>query len=219
MNNNNKRSFPLGLDKRVRFDEKYNWEEEFSVVYYFTADKTLLDELVGKDKYPDADGMTLSVELPNNIWAYEAAIISISPYKKTDEETSDYDWEEIDLPEEEFIPLMCLTSRLTGKKAREVWREIVRLYKESNRPDEAIASMVKELSYDTVAEVFAIVSAIKAHDGRIYGKEREFISKIPYDPSVAEWKSGNEMRGAGLDDIHPAHIHQLIHELMKVKGV
>ena len=65
-------------------------------------------------------------------------------------------------------------------------------------------------------EVFATVAAIKKHDGRIYGKNREYMNSIPVDSEIVEWRSGNPVVYAGLDDIHTTHINQLITELRKL---
>lgn len=43
------------------------------------------------------------------------------------------------------------------------------------------------------------------------------MNSIPVDSKIAEWRSGNPVIYAGLDDIHTAHINQLITELRKLE--
>lgn len=66
---------------------------------------------------------------------------------------------------------------------------------------------------ENTKEVFATVAAIKMHDGRIYRKNREYMNSVPVDPQITEWRSGNPVIYAVLDDIHTAHINQMITEL------
>lgn len=104
------------MDKRIEFEERYDDEEYETTTFYFTADTSLLKELVG-DKYPEADGMTISIEVPiNNIEASEASV-EISPYEDDNGFISDYDWTDIYLPYEETEALidMALKSENNGR--------------------------------------------------------------------------------------------------------
>ena len=58
--------------------------------------------------------------------------------------------------------------------------------------------------------MFAIVSVIKKNDGRIYGRNREYINSIRVNPEMIAYKLEKPIIYAGLDDIHSAHINQLI---------
>ena len=79
-----------------------------------------------------------------------------------------------------------------------------------------MSEIVQSFGLEKTKEVFATVAAIKKHDGRIYGKNREYMNSIPVDSENVEWRSGNPVVYAGLDDIHTTHIDQLITELRKL---
>ena len=53
------------IDNRIKFKERYDSEDYETTTFYFVADTSLLRELVGK-KYPEANGMTISIECPMN---------------------------------------------------------------------------------------------------------------------------------------------------------
>ena len=83
------------LDKRIKFDEK--WErEDGSVILWFTAPKDLLPK-----EYPEAECMELSLEFPTCNLVAEDATTEYSPtmYDEKEESYVDYDWNEI----EEFM--------------------------------------------------------------------------------------------------------------------
>lgn len=71
---------------------------------------------------------------------------------------------------------------------------------------------------NTAKEVFAVVSKIKQHDGRIYGRNREAMNAIPVNEDCVACDTDNPMFYAGLDHIHTAHINQIITELLKGDG-
>ena len=107
-------------------------------------------------------------------------------------------------------------------KANEIanaWKEIVRIYNETREqtPEVTMNKIIENFDVDLVKETFATVAAIKKHDGRIYGKNREYMNSIPVDTEIVEWRSGNPVIYAGLDDIHTTHINQLITELRKME--
>lgn len=78
-------------------------------------------------------------------------------------------------------------------------------------PAATMNKILERLSLRDVKMVFAVISKIKKHDGRIYGANREYMDNIPVDEVLLEepycYKYG------GLDDIHSAHINQLIAEI------
>lgn len=98
------------------------------------------------------------------------------------------------------------------------WKEIVRIYNNTREinPPATMCEIIHKFGVKQTEEVFATVAAIKKHDGRIYGKNREYMDSITVDSENVEWKRGNPIRYAGLDDIHTAHINQLITELRKL---
>lgn len=107
---------------------------------------------------------------------------------------------------------------MNAKEIANAWKEIVRIYKETRNtsPETTMNEIVGVFGITKTKEVFATVSAIKKHDGRIYGKNREYMNGIPVDSEIVEWRSGNPVIYAGLDDIHTTHINQLITELRKL---
>ena len=111
---------------------------------------------------------------------------------------------------------------MNGTEAREAWQKVCEIYdatREENRPAVTIQAIIKELGIEKTREVFAVISKIKKNDGRIYGRNREFMDSIPTDPSISEWSRENPMLHAGLDHIHTAHISNLITELRKFHKV
>lgn len=107
---------------------------------------------------------------------------------------------------------------LNANEIASAWKEIVRIYNETREktPETTMNEIVDTFGIEKTKEVFATVAAIKKHDGRIYGKNREYMNSIPVDPEIVEWRSGNPVIYAGLDDIHTTHINQLITELRKL---
>ena len=108
---------------------------------------------------------------------------------------------------------------MNGTEAKKAWQKVCEIYdatRETNRPAVTMEAIIKELGMEKTREVFAVVSKIKKNDGRIYGKNREFMDSIPTDPAISEWNRENPMIHAGLDHIHTAHISNLITELRKL---
>lgn len=108
---------------------------------------------------------------------------------------------------------------MNAKEIASAWKEIVRIYNETREiapPEGTMCDIIHTFGIKQTEEVFATVAAIKKHDGRIYGKNREYMNSISVDPEIVEWRSGNPVIYAGLDDIHTAHINQLITELRKL---
>lgn len=108
---------------------------------------------------------------------------------------------------------------MNAKEIASIWKEVVRIYNKTREqtPEITINEIVAKFGKRQTEEVFATVAAIKKHDGRIYGKNREYMNSIPVDPEIVEWRRGNPVIYAGLDDIHTAHINQLITELRQME--
>ena len=105
---------------------------------------------------------------------------------------------------------------MNRKECAEAWITVCNIYDETraaNRPDNTLDKILEILGADKTLEVFATVSAIKKHDGRIYGKNREFMESVAINPESVKWESGNPMVSAKLDHIHTSHIDNLITEL------
>ena len=107
---------------------------------------------------------------------------------------------------------------LNANEIASTWKEIVQIYNETREqtPETTMCDIIHRFGVKQTEEVFATVAAIKEHDGRIYGKNREYMNSIPVDSEIVEWRSGNPVIYAGLDDIHTTHINQLITELRKI---
>ena len=95
----------MKIDSRLTFEEAVDSEEYDTVTFYFVSDKTLLGELLG-DKYPEADGMTLSIECPHSNVEAGYASVCVSPFKDNNGQVEDYDWNDIDIPLEEIGSLI-----------------------------------------------------------------------------------------------------------------
>lgn len=108
---------------------------------------------------------------------------------------------------------------MNAKEIANTWKEVVKIYnntREDNSPEKTMSDIICRFGVEKTKEVFATVAAIKKYDGRIYGKNREYMNGIHVDPEIVEWRRGNPVVYAGLDDIHTTHINQLITELRKL---
>lgn len=99
------------------------------------------------------------------------------------------------------------------------WKKIVEAYNSTRTmtPDATAKKIVETLGYEQTVETFAVIAAIKKYDGRIYGKNRDWMNQIPVDPESVVYERENPVIYAGLDDIHTAHINQIITALRKMK--
>lgn len=100
------------LDNRIKFDERYDDTESELTTLYFIASKEMLAEL-GFD-YPDAVSMEISLEFPLGTLVAERADACISP---TDEDGTDYDWNDVDLPYNDVVELILLAEKEEVKTA------------------------------------------------------------------------------------------------------
>lgn len=107
---------------------------------------------------------------------------------------------------------------MNAKEIADIWKEVVKIYNDTieiNLPEKTMNEIIRKFGLEKTEEVFATVAAIKKHDGRIYGKNKEYMNSIPVNPENVEWKNGNPVIYAGIDNIHTSHINQLITELRK----
>lgn len=108
---------------------------------------------------------------------------------------------------------------LNKKNVANNWKEIVKVFnstRETN-PNITAKEIVNQIGYEQTVETFAVIAAIKKYDGRIYGKNRDWMNQIPVDPESVVYERENPVIYAGLDDIHKAHINQIITALRKMK--
>ena len=97
------------LDERIKFEERYESEENETTTLYFIAPKEMLKPLINRD-YPEAISMEISIEFPTEHIEANYASVCVSP-TKYDEETNsyyDYDWFDVELPYEEIDELISL---------------------------------------------------------------------------------------------------------------
>lgn len=119
------------------------------------------------------------------------------------------------------LQLMSYTTEDLKRAAKSyyafIWQDIVRIYENTRdlAPQITVDEILKQYSLEDVIYTFAVISAIKKHDGRIYGDNRKFMDSISINPVYAEMTVENPMKGCGLDEIHTAHINQMITELRK----
>lgn len=97
------------------------------------------------------------------------------------------------------------------KETAQNWEEICAIYRRTNHPVIAYREMEATLGRYATLEALAVIAEMKKHDGRIYGKDREFVSGIKHNPASSVIAHGNAVFDCGkLDEIHPAYIGQLI---------
>lgn len=109
---------------------------------------------------------------------------------------------------------------MTSIEIANTWKEIVKIYNETREttpPEDTMCDIIHKFGIKKTEEVFATIAAIKKHDGRIYGVNREYMDGISVVTENVERRRENPIIYAGLDDIHTAHINQLITELRKLK--
>ena len=76
----------------------------------------------------------------------------------------------------------------------EAWKEIVKIYNETKEiapPEGTMCDIIHKFGIKKTEEVFATIAAIKKYDGRIYGKNRDYMNSIKINPENTEWSSKN----------------------------
>lgn len=103
---------------------------------------------------------------------------------------------------------------LTRCDCARYWATIVKIYKTheyNDSPKTTVEKVIEEIGSQNMLYALASISAFKKSDGRISGKNRiwmeEIVKSLPDD--IAERSHSNPMF-ANLDEIHTAHIDQLI---------
>ena len=97
----------MTIDKRVQFDEVYKSEEYGTTTYYFTIEKSLLNEIF-PNEYPNDECGEISLEFPTGCPEAQYSDVSISPteYDEENDCYTDYEWRDIYLPYEEVEELI-----------------------------------------------------------------------------------------------------------------
>ena len=110
------------INKKIKFDERYDKAESNTTTLYFTAPKDILSNLYPND-YSEAISAEISIEVPTNDMRTENARVSISPTMYIEEEDAytDYDWTDIELPLSEIEELIELV--LKDERIEKLWEE------------------------------------------------------------------------------------------------
>lgn len=102
---------------------------------------------------------------------------------------------------------------LTPKQVQDNWSTIVFIYfddrNHSSSPEITANRIVSEIGLQESLETFSVVCALKKHDGRIYGNNRNTMNQISFDPNCMNY------RFQQMDDIHSTHINQILTYLIK----
>ncbi len=108
---------------------------------------------------------------------------------------------------------------IEAKRIAEVWLGVQTVFNDTRdkTPNDTINALLEEFTMQELLEAFAAVTKYKKHDGRIWGKQREEMEKIPTDPLLEEHSHSNPLLRTGLDNIHTVHIDQMIRALLKVR--
>lgn len=99
------------IDRRIKFDERYDSEDYETTTLYFIAPKEMLKTFIPTNDYPEAIAMEVSVEFPTNHIEPAYADVCVSPTREVDGGTEDYDWYDINLPYDEIDELINLAMK------------------------------------------------------------------------------------------------------------
>lgn len=99
--------------KDMVFDERFYSEENKEWTYYFTGPaKTVLEVLPGKYDPTEVVATEVSIEFPcdrkneYDFGSLDGVLVSISPVSEDEDGLTDYDWEDIDIPDFEILELL-----------------------------------------------------------------------------------------------------------------
>lgn len=109
---------------------------------------------------------------------------------------------------------------MSGKECAENWKKIISAYKENirsgdSRPDHTMDRILDVMDIESAHTAFAAVAAVKPYDGRISPRNRDFLTKTSIPDECRNWDRSNPMVYAGVDEIHMAHVDNLVTELRK----
>ena len=103
------------IDRRIKFDERYDSDDYGTTTLYFIAPKEMLKKFIPTNDYPEAVSMEISVEFPTDYIEPAQAYVCVSPTREVDGGTEEYDWYDIDLPYDEIEELIKLAEQNGGK--------------------------------------------------------------------------------------------------------
>lgn len=99
------------LDKRIKFDERYDDEDYETTTLYFIAPKEMLKNFIPTNEYPEATSMEISIEFPINHIEANYANVCVSPTREAENGTEDYDWHDVQIPYNEIEELIKLAEK------------------------------------------------------------------------------------------------------------
>ena len=99
------------LDERIKFDERHDNEEYGITTLYFIAPKEMLKTFIPTNDYPEAVSMEISIEFPTDHIEADYANVCVSPTREDENGTEDYDWYDVDIPNDEIEELIKLAKR------------------------------------------------------------------------------------------------------------
>lgn len=94
---------------RIVYDDRY--ESVDTTTLYFYGPKELLQRWVPNSDYPDAISMEISITFPGKRAEVSCVQVSVSPTRKVEGGTEDYDWHDIELPGEEIEKLIRMAEK------------------------------------------------------------------------------------------------------------
>ena len=97
------------IDKRIKFDERYDSEEYETTTLYFIAPKEMLKRFIPTNDYPEAVSMEISIEFPTGHIEANYADVCVSPIRQYEDTMEDYDWHDVSLPYDEIEELIKLS--------------------------------------------------------------------------------------------------------------
>ncbi len=104
----------------------------------------------------------------------------------------------------------------------DTWKKLVDMYAKYREhgygPNETIEGLRDHVSDLLIKNLFATYCKVRSHDGRISDKNRDFYSVAVICEDTAKWESWNPITRMGLDDIHPAHVDQLMDSFRKTEA-
>ena len=99
------------LDERIKFDERHDNEDYGTTTLYFIAPKEMLKEFIQTNDYPEVVSMEISIEFPTEHIEADYANVLVSPTREDENGTEDYDWYDVDIPNDEIEGLIKLAKR------------------------------------------------------------------------------------------------------------
>ena len=99
------------IDKRIKFDERYDSKEYGTTTLYFIAPKEMLKRFIPTNDYPEAVSMEISIEFPTEHIEANCADVCVSPTREIDGMSEDYDWYDVDISYDEIEELIKLAEK------------------------------------------------------------------------------------------------------------